>query len=175
MRTNTGLSKGEVFKDVEGYEGIYKIGNRGTVLSVSFRNNKICKPQIKIMHGFDNGKGYLVVSLSKNGKKKNYYVHRLVAKAFIEKQSGKSFVNHKDFDRKNNAVENLEWCTQKENIRYSSERMRHEKTVCKVSNTGEKYIMKRGKRYRVAIKRKGIDKSFETFEDALKFKKKVIL
>jgi len=65
--------------------------------------------------------GYMVAHLSENGKAFDRLVHRLVATAFIPNPEGKPFVNHKDGDKTNNSVDNLEWVTQKENIRHSIE------------------------------------------------------
>lgn len=94
----------EEWKDVLGYEGLYKVSNLGKVKS---------KRKIKIPQ--DNGKGYLIVHLNKNNKCKWKLVHRLVAEAFIANPYGKATVNHKDGDRKNNNVKNLEWATYSEN------------------------------------------------------------
>lgn len=77
-----------------------------------------CQSQKYLKH-FDNGFGYKYVMMVKNGKYKQYKVHRLVAEAFIPNPENKPFVNHKDCNRSNNCFTNLEWCTQKENINYS--------------------------------------------------------
>lgn len=77
-----------------------------------------CKKQRYLKH-FNNGFGYEYVLMVKNGKYKQYKVHRLVAEAYIPNPENKPFVNHKDCNRSNNCFANLEWCTQKENINYS--------------------------------------------------------
>ena len=64
----------------------------------------------------DNGRGYLKVTLKQNGRAKRFYVHRLVAMAFIPNPINKPFINHKDNNPKNNNVNNLEWCTPQENV-----------------------------------------------------------
>lgn len=165
----------EIFKDVAGFKGLYQIGDKGTVRSMTFRNNQTTFERVRAMTPFDNGNGYLAVSLSKNGKRKNYYIHRLVADAFLPHGKGKNVVNHRDHNRHNNSAENLEWCTQKENVRLSADRMRHEKTKCMPTNTGEKYISKRKNSFRVQIERKKISRQFKTFEEARAFKKAVMI
>ena len=96
----------EIWKDIEGYEGLYRVSNLGNIKSV--RNSIILK-------GKDNGYGYMQVVLY-NGKRKKLYTHRLVAKAFIFNFDNKTEVNHIDGNKKNNEVSNLEWCTHSENI-----------------------------------------------------------
>lgn len=165
----------EVFKDIAGYEGKYQIGNKGTVKSLLFVNNKTELKREKVLSPFNNGKGYYVISLRKCGKRKNFYIHRLVAEAFLQRENGKNVVNHKDHDTLNNDVKNLEWCTQKENVLFSVDRMKHEKTKCKPTNTGEKYIRKYKNSYRVQIHRLGICKQFKTLEEAKEYKRLVMI
>lgn len=97
------------------------------------------------------------------------------ADAFLPHEKGKDVVNHKDHNRHNNSVENLEWCTQKENVRLSADRMMHEKTKCKPTNTGEKYISKYRNSFRVQISKKGICRQFKTVEEAKAFKRAVMI
>ena len=97
----------EIWKDIEGYEGLYQISNLGRIRKYI------------ILRQFLSHKGYLTTQLSKENKSKTFLVHRLVAKTFIPKIDGKNQINHKDGNKINNKVENLEWCTQKENINYS--------------------------------------------------------
>jgi hypothetical protein len=96
-------------KDVIGYEGLYKVDQSGNVYLS--RNGK------KLKSG-DNGIGYLQLSLTKDGKRSNFLIHRLVAIAFIPNPNNLPIVNHLDGDKRNNNVSNLEWCTQKDNIRH---------------------------------------------------------
>jgi hypothetical protein len=103
----------EVWKDIEGYEGLYKISNYGRIYS--FHTNKY-------MQGRLNNKGYRHVCLSKNKKMNDFQVHRLVAYAFIENNNNFPLVNHKDENVLNNHADNLEWCTNTYNVRYSLER-----------------------------------------------------
>ncbi len=96
----------EVWKDIKGYEGLYQVSSLGKVKNLKYN---------KILRGTINKGGYLVVSLSKNNKPKKHYVHRLVAQTFIEN----NIVNHKNFNKLDNRVENLEWCSQEYNAIYS--------------------------------------------------------
>lgn len=100
----------EVWKDIEGYEGLYQVSNLGRVKSV--KNNIIRKPRI--------ASGYFYVNLSKAGKKKTYKIHRLVAQHFIANPNNYPCVNHKDENKLNNFYDNLEWCTFKYNINYGT-------------------------------------------------------
>ncbi|MCI2000276.1 MAG: NUMOD4 motif-containing HNH endonuclease [Clostridia bacterium] len=108
----------EQWKDIKDFEGIYQVSNLGRIKSLERividkkGNKKICRETIKTIH--DNGKGYMNVNLWKDNKSYMRYVHRLVAQAFIPNLEDKSTVNHKDFNRSNNCVDNLEWATYKE-------------------------------------------------------------
>lgn len=105
----------EIFKDIKGYEGLYQVSNYGNVKSL--KNNIIKKPS-KLP------KGYLQMRLSKNGKCKYISIHRLVAQAFIPNPQFKPCVNHKDCNPQNNCVDNLEWCTYKENNSYKNHHLK---------------------------------------------------
>ena len=89
--------------------GDYAVTIDGEVISI--KSNKTLRPH-------DNGHGYKTVSLCIDGKPKTYYVHRLVAGAFVENPNNYPEVNHIDEDRGNNRAENLEWCTSKYNKNY---------------------------------------------------------
>lgn len=108
----------EIWKDIPNYEGIYQISNKGRIKSLA-RIVGTCKRKEKLVIPFDNGRGYLTVALHKDNKGIKHYVHRLVAQAFIKNIDNKNCVNHKDHNRKNNDVDNLEWVTYKENNNYS--------------------------------------------------------
>ena len=102
----------KLYKDIKGYEGLYQVSNLGNVKSIyKHRPDKILKPVMK--------KGYLMVTLCKNGTTKICSIHRLVAEAFIDNPDNLPVVNHKDGNRSNNKSDNLEWCTQKDNIRHA--------------------------------------------------------
>lgn len=102
--------KKEIWKNIKNYEGLYQVSNIGRIKSFK-RNESIMQPN-------DNGKGYLQVGLSKNGKRSYFKIHRLVAEAFIPNPYSKPEVNHIDGNKQNNTVENLEWCTTKENCQH---------------------------------------------------------
>ena len=104
----------EEWADIEGYEGLYQVSSLGRVKSLS--NDK--KRKEKILKAFNNRKGYLKVMLSKNSKRKKYLIHRLVAQAFIDNPDNLPCINHKDENKENNCVDNLEWCTVRYNINY---------------------------------------------------------
>lgn len=114
--------KGEIWKDIEGYEGKYQVSNYGRVKSVkrTARNGRGYRivPE-KILEGVDNGHGYLQVNLSKDGKIEQPLVHRLVATAFLENPMGYKEINHRDENKENNRAENLEWCSRVYNLTYN--------------------------------------------------------
>ena len=102
-----------IWKDVKNYEGRYKISEYG---------------QIKRFDGFEVGQwqsnsGYMKCKLSE--PRAEFFVHRLVADVFCEKEKGKNVVNHKDFCTTNNHFSNLEWCNQSYNVSYSREKGRY--------------------------------------------------
>lgn len=105
----------EEWKDIPSYEGIYQVSNYGKIRSLNYRRTG----QTQLRAPQDNGRGYMIVQLSKENKCKWYLVHRLVAQAFIPNPEDKPTVNHIDGDRANNSVENLEWATYGENNAHS--------------------------------------------------------
>ena len=104
-----------VRKPIPGYEGLYEVDSCGRVFSSKTGEQK--KQSV-------TDTGYKVVSLYKDGKYKHIKVHRAVAMAFIDNPNNYPVVNHKDEDKTNNFVENLEWCTQRENLVYGTARKR---------------------------------------------------
>ena len=101
----------EIWKDIPEYEGLYQVSNLGNVKSLN--NNKILS--------FGNTtKGYYQVGLFKNSKCKRFYVHRLVALTFLKNPNELPLVNHKDENKHNNCIDNLEWCTNQYNLTYKN-------------------------------------------------------
>ena len=95
----------ELWKKIDGFPS-YSVSTEGNV-----RNDDT----LRLLHGVDNCVGYFRVRLRNKEKKKSFYIHRLVAKAFIANELNKPCVNHIDNNPANNHVENLEWCTKQEN------------------------------------------------------------
>jgi hypothetical protein len=134
------MVEGEVWKPIDGFEGAYEVSNFGRVKSikrlrrtkgggVTFVSERMLKPAIDHF-------GYCKVVLTKNGKRHYYKVHRLVAIAFIPNPENKPEVNHKDGDKTNNCITNLEWNTPTENKRHAfamglngGDHMTHRKSV----------------------------------------------
>jgi oligoribonuclease NrnB/cAMP/cGMP phosphodiesterase (DHH superfamily) len=101
----------QIWKSVVNYEGLYEVSNHGNVRSLH--------KEIKELSIANSKRGYRVVSLYKDGSATMKNVHQLVAQAFIPNPESKPCINHKDFNRLNNHVENLEWCTYAENNEHS--------------------------------------------------------
>lgn len=116
---------GEVWKDIAGYEGLYQISNTGRVKSLERTRNMnlpSCKkpaPVHERILTFGKSLGYRSVILAKDGINRHFRVHKLVALAFIPNPENKPQINHKDGDKHNNFVENLEWATPKENQQHA--------------------------------------------------------
>lgn len=103
----------EQWKSITDYEGLYEVSSLGRVKSLKFNKEKILKPQ-------KDGSGYLQVQLCRNGKMKAFKVHRLVATAFLPNPIGLPEINHKDENKINNALNNIEWCDRKYNNNYGN-------------------------------------------------------
>lgn len=131
----------ETWKPVVGYEGFYEVSDLGRVRSVSRiarikRGNGEYDYRVKgkIVEPQERRHGYLAVCLygkeSKNGRFTQKSVHRLVAEAFLPNPNGYSEVNHKDENKQNNALSNLEWCDRKHNVNYgTTQKRRSEKII----------------------------------------------
>ena len=129
----------EIWKDIEGYEGLFQVSSNGVIRSLDFNHTG----EIKLLKLQDNGKGYLRAHLYKNGETKKYMVHQLVAKAFLPNPNNYPIINHKDEDKTNNIIwvnddgsidynkSNLEWCTHKYNINYGNRTKKANQSKCK--------------------------------------------
>ena len=117
----------EIWKDVKNYEGLYQVSNLGRVRSLdvrTYQKNKFGKFQYvlhkgKILKIQKQRNGYFTIDLHMNGKFERKTIHRLVAETFISNPNNYQYINHKDSNTSNNRVDNLEWCTQKYNIKYA--------------------------------------------------------
>lgn len=112
----------EIWKDIVGYEGLYQVSNLGNVKRLKGYKGRgkgyiveehLIQPSI-------NSRGYQNVVLCKNGKTKTFSMHRLVAIAFLDNSNNLQQVNHKDEDKTNNCVYNLEWCDATYNNNYGT-------------------------------------------------------
>lgn len=107
----------EIWKPIKNYEGCYEISNLGRVKSLSRQVKGGRITEELILRPITNSHGYLQVDLCLSGKMKHHKIHRLVAEAFIPNDDDtKNTVNHKDYDKFNNRVDNLEWLSNRENV-----------------------------------------------------------
>lgn len=109
----------EVWKDIDEYKGLYQISNLGRVKSLKKYAGKSLREE-KILKTYKDKDGYIKVILCKNNKTRFLSIHRLLAEAFIPNPENLPQINHKDENKENNDIDNLEWCTCKYNINYGS-------------------------------------------------------
>ena len=110
----------EAWKAIDGYEGLYEVSNTGLVRSLSYNHTG----RAKLLKPGNTGRGYLSVKLCKDGKVRQMLVHRLVAEAFVPNPQSLETVNHKNEDKHNNNVSNLEWMTSVDNSNYGTRNKR---------------------------------------------------
>lgn len=149
--------KNEEWRDIKGYEGKYQISNLGRVRSI----------RIRAYTEKDNG--YRYVTLNKNGANHNFFIHRLVAEAFLGEIPSGYVVNHIDYDRANNCLDNLEIITQKENVWHSIHRMRKPRK----EKNPDRYIRYRKGSYEVTVNREYLGR-YKTIEEARKVRDEYI-
>jgi hypothetical protein len=176
----------EIWKDVKGYEGLYQVSDLGKIRSLDRlkkgKNNSLSKIKGKLLKPRID-KGYYIISLSKDGKKKTFLLHRIVAINFIDNPFLKKTVNHINGIKIDNKLENLEWCTYSENnihahniglknqvgeknnaskmtadivykIKFETDGMKY-KDIAKIYNIHESYVglIKRNERWKHIIKK----------------------
>ena len=120
----------EIWRDIEGYEGLYQISNKGHVKSLYNGSERILRPGIE-------SSGYYNIILCNDSVRKTFRLHRLVAEAFIPNPYNKPQVNHKDENKKNNCVENLEWITCMDNCNYGTRNERISRKILQYSKSEE--------------------------------------
>lgn len=129
----------EIWKDIPGYEGLYQVSNLGDIkvldriVNCGIKNNKTVIRKSKLLKQRIN-QGYYEVALSKNGKKRFLKVHRLIAITFLPNLNNLPSVNHKDENKLNNCIDNLEWCTIKYNCNYGTRNYK-----ISLANKGKKF------------------------------------
>jgi hypothetical protein len=112
----------EIWKDIRGFEGYYQISNHGRVRSLDriIPTKKFnIKRKGEVMSTSLNTKGYPHIRLCKNGKRETFRVHRLVAQTFLPNPNNDEIVNHKDSNKTNNNLDNLEWCSEMDNRQHA--------------------------------------------------------
>lgn len=109
----------EKWQEIKGNREIYAVSTLGNVKTVDRVGARGILVKGKPLTPHLNSTGYLRVGMNINGEPKSYFVHRLVANCFLEKEFGKDFVNHKDGNKLNNSVDNIEWCTRSENEKHA--------------------------------------------------------
>lgn len=113
----------EVWKDIPEYENLYQVSNLGRIKSLSryvdVREGVKIHINERVKPHYINKKGYCQIGLCKDGIRKGFLVHRLVADAFIPNPQNKKTVNHINCDKSDNRIENLEWATYSENIKHA--------------------------------------------------------
>lgn len=158
-------NKKEIWKDIKGYEGLYQVSNKGRIKSFYFSKEVILKNNMR--------NTYEIIQLTKNKKRKSFQIHQLVAQAFLPNPNNYVIVNHKDFNRTNNNVDNLEWCSQKHNVNYSRVNMLGKVHIFKDKEQYGIFHRKKYNYYEVTIKKKYYG-NFKTFDEAKRKRDEVL-
>lgn len=132
----------EIWKPVVGYEGLYEVSNLGRVKGLFWlqppSKNNVRFHYERILKGHINKKGYKSVNLTKNGKKKAYKIHRLVAMAFIPNPQNYPMINHKNEIKSDNRLENIEWCDNGYNQRYGNAQVNKYRKIVQIGENFRK-------------------------------------
>ena len=140
----------EIWRPVVGYEGLYEVSSYGRVRSVDryvkSKSESYRLTKGKVLSGSITKDGYVRCLIKVNGVGRSYFAHRLVAETFIPNPDNLPQINHKDEDKRNNRVDNLEWCTAKYNMNYGSRQERYRDTMLEMGHwsglSKEEYIKK---------------------------------
>ena len=128
----------EEWRDIKGYEGLYQVSNTGKVKSLgNGKSNNSNNNKERILKENED-KGYLKVNLYKDGKRKSYLMHVLVATAFCENPKGYTEVNHINEDKLDNRAENLEFCSRSYNVNYGTRNKKAGKKIAEKNTNNPK-------------------------------------
>ncbi|MCT3335172.1 NUMOD4 domain-containing protein [Lacticaseibacillus paracasei] len=150
----------EIWRDIKGFEGLYQISTIGRVRSLDRVDSRGNYRKGKALADVVSGNGYHQVNLWRDGKVEIKLTHRLMAKTFIPNPDNLPQVNHRDEDKGNNRVENLEWCTASYNTNYGTRNERaakaNERPIYAVSGSGHRYFFESARK---AAELLGLDRS----------------
>ena len=160
----------EEWRDIIGYEGSYQISNLGHVKSLNRTDTTGRNIKEKILKGTPNKDGYLCVEFKKDGKRRTFAVHRLVAMMFIPNIENKQCVDHINTTRTDNRVENLRWVTHKENCNNELTRKHRSEAIKGKKNPfyGKKHTKETMQKIRKKVYCKELDKTYESIAEAEK-------
>lgn len=166
----------EIWKDIKGFEGHYQVSNLGRVKSLSrYMNHKsggLSLLKERILKPATNRKGYKIVVLCLNCKEYKFTVHRLVAKTFIPNPNNYPMINHKDEDKTNNCVDNLEWCDNKYNQNYGTVVRKRVRDIIDVYTLEGEFIETWYDGYRKLAEKYGISSKSQIYNCIYPHKKK---